>query len=706
MIPLFCVYSIEMASITANSCNVNISSSGSLSLSVLVQEKASRNKRKYRTDLPVTDLDGLISLPQNDCSAFEFSAEFEVPPVHIQPGACKVHQDNSDELKLDLGLPSTTSKHESRSSQPREEHEAEDLQDVDWSDLTESQLEELSLANLDTIFKSAIRKIVGYGYSEEVTLKAILSSGLCYGSKDTVTNIVDNTLAFLRNVPMIKPLSVENYFDDLQQLERYILAELVCVLREVRPFFSIGDAMWCLLISDMNLSHACAVDGDSLCGFLGDGGSSGGDFSIPSPPQESSFAKSSDLGLVDGSAPIPAIPCSHLPRTEEIPLPSSHYVLDKVSKNLTPDTAKKSNFSLTSQAHVAEKSKKGLSATNKRDYILKQKSLHLEKHLREHGSKSFSKTLKLSSLSGSVLDKKSKPGSVSTSINIKNCSLKITGKVTAVHVSQDNENHTSVSITDTSAEMPKASVLSALPAVSRLPEQPALKASPTLSASDMELSLSVMRESNSKQLLDGGNEKGPNYSVVGRQFDKSSGQWVPNDKKDEIILSLIPKIQELQNQLQEWSEWANQKVMQAARRLTKDKAELKMLKQDKEEIERLNKEKQSLEESTMKKLTEMEIALFKADGQVERANSAVRRLEFEKESLRQQMEAAKLHAAESATNFQEVSKREKKTLMKFQTWDKQRILLQEELLSEKDRLSKLLQNVEQAKICRSKVEVY
>ncbi|KAJ0547261.1 hypothetical protein HanIR_Chr08g0370221 [Helianthus annuus] len=48
-------------------------------------------------------------------------------------------------------------------------------------------------------------------------------------------------------------------------MEKYLLAELVCVVREIRPSFSTGDAMWCLLISDMNVSQACGVDGDELC---------------------------------------------------------------------------------------------------------------------------------------------------------------------------------------------------------------------------------------------------------------------------------------------------------------------------------------------------------------------------------------------------------------------------------------------------------
>ncbi|XLS57449.1 hypothetical protein HN51_007204 [Arachis hypogaea] len=53
-------------------------------------------------------------------------------------------------------------------SQPKEEHEVDELSDADWSNLTEVQLEELLLSNLDTIFKSAIKKIVASGYTEEV----------------------------------------------------------------------------------------------------------------------------------------------------------------------------------------------------------------------------------------------------------------------------------------------------------------------------------------------------------------------------------------------------------------------------------------------------------------------------------------------------------------------------------------------------------
>lgn len=199
---------------------------------------------------------------------------------------------------------------------------------------------------------------------------------------------------------------------------------------------------------------------------------------------------------------------------------------------------------------------------------------------------------------------------------------------------------------------------------------PALSSPDALSATNTDLSLSLSSKSKSSTTPICYNNGAAISSCVGIPYDKSFGQWIPQDSKDEMIMKMIPRVRELQNQLQEWTEWANQKVMQAARRLGNDKAELKTLRQEKDEVERLKKEKQSLEESTMKKLSEMENALRKAGGQVERANSALGRLEMENEALRKEMEAAQLRAAQSATSFQEVSTREKKTQMNFQSWEK------------------------------------
>ncbi|XP_048235056.1 putative E3 ubiquitin-protein ligase RF298 isoform X2 [Ricinus communis] len=712
---------LKMASMVAkassSSCSTQVSSL------VSVQEKGSRNKRKFRADTPLGDPGKIIPSPQNECSGYEFSAEkFEATPAHGPSSVCDlcgVNQDHSEGLKLDLGLSSALSSSEVGTSQPREELESEESHDADWSDLTESQLEELVLSNLDAIFKSAIKKIVACGYTEEVATKAVLRSGLCYGCKDTVSNIVDNTLAFLRNGQEIDP-SRDHCFEDLQQLEKYILAELVCVLREVRPFFSTGDAMWCLLICDMNVSHACAMDGDPLSGFAGDGTSNGTSSTSNQPQIES---KSSELNLPNPCKSEPSVTCSQseapniMTRVPNISKPKnsvavSGLVTEKDGSNSTFDSADKS-FSVagTSQSPVVEEklivSRKVHSNSTKREYILRQKSLHLEKGYRTYGPKG-SRAGKLSGLGGLILDKKLKSVSESA-VNIKNASLRLS-KVMGVDVSQDNASQNLSSNTrssspasfnletsGTTSAFPKTNNQSALPVVTKPPALTAVNTPPVLSATDTELSLSLPAKSNSTSVPGDSNAEATSCNFSGIPYDKSLAQWVPRDKKDEMIMKLVPRARELQNQLQEWTEWANQKVMQAARRLSKDKAELKSLRQEKEEVERLKKEKQTLEENTMKKLTEMENALCKASGQVERANSAVRRLEVENAALRQEMEAEKLNAAESAASCQEVSKREKNTLMKFQSWEKQKIILQEELATEKRKVAQLRQDLEQAK---------
>ncbi|GAV63356.1 zf-C3HC4_3 domain-containing protein [Cephalotus follicularis] len=703
-------------------------STGSCQLSPLVsvQEKGSRNKRKFRADPPLGDSNKIIPSPQTECPNYEFSAEkFEVILGNGQTSACDrcgVNQDLSIGLELDLILSSTMGSSEVGPSRPREELEVEEFQDADWSDLTETQLEELVLSNLDAIFKSAIKKIVGCGYTEEVATKAVLRSGLCYGNKDTVSNIVDNTLAFLRSGQDFCP-SRDHCFEDLYQLEKHILAELVCVLREVRPFFSTGDAMWCLLICDMNVSHACAMDGDPLGVFSGDGASNGSP-SISTQPHVKTEAKISELNspnpckTVPSSSQSEAPPVAGVSNTTKLKnsLVLSGLLSEKEGSNSTSDSLDKT-FGVpgTSQSPVFEEkfvgSRKVHSNSTKREFILRQKSFHVDKNYRTYGSKGSSRAGKLIGLGGLILDKKLKAVSDSTSVNIKNASLKIS-KAMGVDVPQDNGSH---NISDNTGpclaplKLESASMASAFPMADTPFTLPSVNTQLTLPAvnspiADTELSLSLVTKSNSASLPTSSNAEASDCSHAGRPYDKSLGQWVARDKKDEMILKLVPRMRELQNQLQEWTEWANQKVMQAARRLGKDIAELKTLRQEKEEVERLKKEKQMLEENTMKKLLEMENALCKASGQVDRANAAVRKLEMENAALRREMGAARVRAAETAASCQEVSKREKNTLVKFQSWEKQKTMFQEEFATEKRKVAQLLQELEQAKVLQEQFE--
>ncbi|XP_068650126.1 MND1-interacting protein 1-like isoform X2 [Aristolochia californica] len=184
--------------------------------------------------------------------------------------------------------------------------------------------------------------------------------------------------------------------------------------------------------------------------------------------------------------------------------------------------------------------------------------------------------------------------------------------------------------------------------------------------------------------------------------DKSDGT---SDQKNEMILTLMHQIRELEVQVKERKEWAHQKALQAARKLSSDLTELKTLRMEREETLRLKKGKQALEDTAMKRLSEMENALRKASGQVDRANAAVRRLETENAEIRAEMEASKLSASESVTTCLEVAKREKKCLKRLLAWEKQKIKLQEEVSEEKEKITQLQHQLVLIKDAQKETEV-
>lgn len=176
-------------------------------------------------------------------------------------------------------------------------------------------------------------------------------------------------------------------------------------------------------------------------------------------------------------------------------------------------------------------------------------------------------------------------------------------------------------------------------------------------------------------------------------------------RRAETLLCLQIRIRDLEMQLVDRTEWAQQKVMQAARRLSKDRNEMNSLRAERDELMRAKKDQKTLEDNTMKKLADMEAALRRASGQVDRANQAVSRLEKENAEVRAEMEAAKLNAAESMELCQEVAKKEKKDVKKAQCWEKQKAKLQESLAEERAKVAELKQQLVQAKELQQQAEV-
>ncbi|THU57935.1 hypothetical protein C4D60_Mb03t08840 [Musa balbisiana] len=669
-----------------------VAASGSLGSSPMSnQEKCSRNKRKFQTDSPVLD--------PSDPSLME-SAIHEYEPFPTGPLS-------NHDLEKHVSACSTC---RALTHSLKEVLDLEDVKYTDWSGMMETQLEELLLSNLDIAFKSAIKKITLYGYKESVAINALLRIGRCYGCKDPVSNIVEHALEYLSSGKAVDISSRDNSSEDMRKLQKSLLEDMVNVLRKMRPFYSRGEAMWSLLIHDINLSHACITDGDTFSGS--------GCNEISRAPAVQSNVEPNTNGattsvMVESNLPEsdklkPSITHPQITSKAEMPplggvpgLTSSKFYASSIVHGATsssgpmkenpPSSSKSAEEEFRSQtvakpSLTREKlagSRKGLAGSSRNRY----RSTHSERNNRGHGHRSASRLSKNSNLGNLLLDKKCKSISDSVSMDPKSSPLKLDKTVDLLTSQSYTTQNFSFTAGSSSSGMDKVSNSASLLAAN--------------TDASLLLSTNVSDDISTR----------PNDTAVSKKSSSISsflchqaGSNCAADAKDEILVKLVPRVQELQTQLQDWRDWAQQKVMQAARRLSKDKVELQVLRQEKEEATRLLKEKETLEVSMMKKVAETEYAWSKACAQYEMSNATMGKLENENNKLRQALEIAKSHATKLAANCQEASMREIMTLKKIHSWEKEKVMFNEELAAEKNKLSRLRHQLEEAKDCHDQSE--
>ncbi|XP_052170073.1 MND1-interacting protein 1 [Diospyros lotus] len=479
--------------------------------------------------------------------------------------------------------------------------------DSGWGYCTEEQLEEILLKNLEFLYNEAISKLVGLGYDEDVALKAVLRNGHCYGGMDVLTNILHNALAYLSSGCGGNTRNSEDpelNFVDLRQLEEYSLAAMVCLLQQVKPHLTKGDAMWCLLMSDLHVGRASVME-------------------------------------------IPVLPSANNAKGCGSSAPSNVESVGNNPVGVAPALCRFHGGWGFGNGGTFEFPVNGMfSCASEMTF---QKEIECPKR--------FNLTPSMKSL------------------------LK---RNVAMFAAGFRANSKQI-------QRPSKACASSLS--SGDPSSAAVSGPEVLSEQNEELPHSKNQEVN---------------SVLTKLRDLNldeNMEYVPEDQKDEMIFSLIQQIKDLERQVKERKEWAHQKAMQAARKLSNDLTELKMLRMERDETQRLKKGKQTLEDTTMKRLAEMENALRKASGQVDRANAAVRRLETENAEIRAEMEAAKLSASESVKTREEVAKREKKCLKRLVAWEKQKTKLQEEIATEKQKISELQQQLVQIETAQKEAKV-
>ncbi|KAM0892364.1 hypothetical protein ACQ4PT_025800 [Festuca glaucescens] len=674
---------------------------------------ASRNKRKFRAEPPSGELGpfGLEYPLTTDCVGFEFMS-----PEKAAMAAAGA----AEGVNLDL-IPSACDACKGIHATAEELLECQRY--VNWSDPNEAQLEEILLKSLDTTFDNAVGVITTMGYSEAAARAAVVQAAAQYSWRESLAGFGEAAVEVLKTEGDLLPRDGSS-LEDMRKIEQVVLASLIAVVNEAQPFYTTGDVMFCLLMSDMNVAHACAMDystaslpavgaqviAQPVAGNCEPGPSPDLSASITHPqtgitfrgklspvPPGSYNAVKADSSTTSVSPNVP----NGKPSISGKMHPVIPNVMPKEHPAAMPEHSEDQPFvAAATQSMKDDKPFPSKRGSSKRDSLHRQKLMSFDKNSRALGSKGSLRSVKHSSSAIAALERKCRPLPDSATCSLKGQSKIVKGFAASM---KGSEYAVDLSFTATGT-------IASIPSFDAKTTNNADPAS----AASTELSLSLPLPLPSQSSGDGSapslnhdsnTEAIDPSSKINFAYDEDQMVWVPQDKKDEMVLILVQRQKELQAHMRDWTDWAMEKVMQVTRRLAKEKEELQSLRKEKEEVDRLHEERHCLVESTRKKLLEMESAISRASAQLDKADASARRREAENAQLRVQMEAAKRHAAESAANSVELSKKYESSLKRSQHWESERALLQEQLVAEKSKLSRVQQQLQHAKEKKEQLKV-
>ncbi|XP_042452287.1 kinesin-like protein KIN-7K, chloroplastic [Zingiber officinale] len=151
--------------------------------------------------------------------------------------------------------------------------------------------------------------------------------------------------------------------------------------------------------------------------------------------------------------------------------------------------------------------------------------------------------------------------------------------------------------------------------------------------------------------------------------------------------SLLQMKCRLEKEVQEWNDWGTQKVMQAAKRLNKDRDELQLLRKQQKRNRQLMEALRMVHDGVM----EENIV------QAKELKDKARKMETLNTQLRMELKDVELHAAEVAANSENASRRMEEYLKKLQSSEEEKLSLKDQLAAEKHRFFQLQQQLKKAK---------
>ncbi|KAL3833000.1 hypothetical protein ACJIZ3_007736 [Penstemon smallii] len=168
--------------------------------------------------------------------------------------------------------------------------------------------------------------------------------------------------------------------------------------------------------------------------------------------------------------------------------------------------------------------------------------------------------------------------------------------------------------------------------------------------------------------------------------------WVVSDSanpKVAQIVDLFENIRDLLEEAEERKKWAWQKVVDSAKRVSKDLMELWMLRKEKFDMKQMQNDKKTHKKSCLLKIMEMEQSLQSVKHKAYLADKTVKRLETKNAQIRADMEGYKLSVSESERELKDLLKRERRLLKKCTEKERQRSGLKAQCEEDKQRMKHL-----------------
>ncbi|KAL6647264.1 hypothetical protein ACP70R_014701 [Stipagrostis hirtigluma subsp. patula] len=550
-----------------------------------------------------------------------------------------------------------------------------------------NDLRDIALNSLHMFFTTAVEMISSEGYTEDAVVNALVDSALCYQFDGPITMIAEHACTLLHSGHQVDYSRSENVDTDLHMLGFYILCNATSLLKTYFPFFTWGDALWCILLCDMDISIARAVSVDmSGCG---NGQSEGHAIS------QSELCK--DGGDVNELSEEHGCSATKLPAQFE---PPQSEAAQRMWSNILTD------YIISIQKPATEKQDAPL-VQDENSSSLPKAVKHNKKATKGTRRKTKPKSQK-DSFNDMVLFKNVEEA---TGFGIKNVNLQgICGKACSRMLKEGKSLMAFLEAAQSTSTGPlEVATAKGLQASTLLPTQP-LSGVSSVKRRDLpavvstgplsSASYSSSSSSNAKAEAKHGMELDvvqfslPNTPAEGFEFlfsrDGMQTTWVTKDRKEELALKLVQRLGELKLEMKVWTDWANERVMQSTSRLVNERAALLSLKKDTAEVE-------EPDVFSRKKLEETQRAIDSTSDELDRANSHVRELTEKISLCRREKKAALLQGKQSDARLADILSKENESMERLKSIETEKILLQEEFDAGRSKLSKLLKNLEQAR---------